>query len=126
MCLWLCFQINIADYPHFYLTEDGRLCSTGQDCPGFPRVLYGALLHLDYKGDAPIYRCRLSMAHGVEVCKASMTIPIDPSELWSGSVISSEPNITIEMMAHTTLTYLSENRLTATAALPTAHLPIWN
>jgi hypothetical protein len=30
------------------------------------------------------------------------------------------------MMAYTTLTYLSESRLAAIAALPTALLPIWN
>jgi hypothetical protein len=23
------FQMNMADYPHFYLIEDGRVCSTG-------------------------------------------------------------------------------------------------
>jgi hypothetical protein len=120
MCLCLCFHIGMADYPHFYLTEDRRLCSMGQDCSGFSRVLYNTLLSLGSKGDAPIYRCRLSMAHDVEVCEASVTIPIDPLELCSGSVITSEPNTTIEIMVHTALTYLSESRLTATAALPTA------
>jgi hypothetical protein len=30
------------------------------------------------------------------------------------------------MMAHVALTYLSESRLTATAALPITLLPIWN
>jgi hypothetical protein len=60
------------------------------------------------------------------VCEASVMIPIDPSEPWMGSIIGSEPDTTVEMMEHTTLTYLSESRLTATAALPTALLPIWN
>jgi hypothetical protein len=32
---WLCFQMNMDDYPHFSLTEDGRLCSMGQHHPGF-------------------------------------------------------------------------------------------
>jgi hypothetical protein len=41
------FQMELNDYPHFFLTEDGRLCSTDQHCPGFPRVLYDALLRLD-------------------------------------------------------------------------------
>jgi hypothetical protein len=107
-------------------TKDRRLCSTGKNCPGFPRVLYDALLRLGYKGDAPIYRCRLSMTHDVEVCEASVTIPIDPLEPWLGSVIDSEPNTTVEMMAHTALTYLSESRLTTIAVLPSAPLPIWN
>jgi hypothetical protein len=52
--------------------------------------------------------------------------PIDPSELWSGSVISSEADTAVEMMAHTALTYLSERCLTTTVALPIALLPIWN
>jgi hypothetical protein len=64
------------------------------------------------------------MTHGMEVCETSVTKPIDPSELWSGSVIASEPNTAIEMMAHAALTYLSESDLTATAALPTALLLI--
>jgi hypothetical protein len=47
--------MSMADYPHFYLAENGRLCSTGQHCPGFLRMLYDTLLSLGYKGDAPIY-----------------------------------------------------------------------
>jgi hypothetical protein len=38
----------------------------GQHCPGFPRVLYDALIRLGYDRDAPIYRCRLSTAHGMD------------------------------------------------------------
>jgi hypothetical protein len=95
MCLWLCFQVHMADYLQFYLAEGGRFCSMGQHCPGFLRVLYDALLHLSYNGDAPIYRCRLSIAHGVNVCEVSVMIPIDPSEPWSGSVIGSEPDTAV-------------------------------
>jgi hypothetical protein len=62
------FQINMDDYPHFYLTDDGILCSMGQPCLGFLRVLYDAPLCLGYNGDAPIFHCRLSMAHGLDVC----------------------------------------------------------
>jgi hypothetical protein len=68
----------------------------GQYCSGFLRVLYDALLRLGYKGDALIYYCQLSMAHGVEVCEASVMIPIDPLEPWSGSIIGSEPNTAVE------------------------------
>jgi hypothetical protein len=60
------FQMELNDYPHFFLTEDGRLCSTGQHCPGFLRVLYDALLRLGYDRDAAIYRCRLSKAHDLD------------------------------------------------------------
>jgi hypothetical protein len=30
-------QMNMADYPQFYFAKDGRLCSTGQHCQGFPK-----------------------------------------------------------------------------------------
>jgi hypothetical protein len=51
-------------------------------------------------------------------------IPIDPTRLWSRSVIDIEPNTGIEMMAHIALTSLCKDHLTATAALPIALLPI--
>jgi hypothetical protein len=51
------FQMELNDYPHFDLAEGRRLCSTDQHCPGFPRVLYGALIHLGYDGYAPVYHC---------------------------------------------------------------------
>jgi hypothetical protein len=60
------FQMELNDYPHFYLIEDGRLCSTGQHCPGFLRVLYDTLIRLGYDGDAPVYHCQLSMADGLD------------------------------------------------------------
>jgi hypothetical protein len=120
------FQMELNDYTHFILAADGRLCSMGQHCPGFSRMLYDALLHLGYDEDAPIYHCQLSRSHGLDRCEVSMAIPFDPTELWSGSVISSEPNTNVEMMAHITLTSLCENHLAATAALPIALLPIRN
>jgi hypothetical protein len=66
------------------------------------------------------------MAHGMDQCKVSMTIPFDPMEPWSGSIISSEPNTDIELMAHIALTSLCEDHLTATVALPIVLLPIQN
>jgi hypothetical protein len=98
----------------------------GQHCPGFPRVLYDALLRLGYDRDAPIYRYRLSMAHGLDRCEVSVMIPFDPMEPWSGSVIDSEPDTGVEMMAHIALTFLCEDRLVATVALPIALLLIRN
>jgi hypothetical protein len=102
------FQIELNDYPHFYLTEDGRLCSTGQHCLGFPRVLYNALIHLGYNGEV------------------SMMIPFDHMEPWSGSIIGSQPDTNVEMMVHIALTSLCEDRLTATATPPIVLLPIQN
>jgi hypothetical protein len=31
--------MNLDDYPHFSLSEDGSLCSMGQHLSGFPQVL---------------------------------------------------------------------------------------
>jgi hypothetical protein len=113
------FEMELNNYPHFDLAEDERLCSTGQHCPGFPRVLYDALIRLGYDGDAPVYHCRLSWVHEV-----SMMIPFDPMRPWSVSVIGSEPDTGVEMMAHIVLTSLCEDRLTVTTALPIVLLPI--
>jgi hypothetical protein len=118
--------MELNDYPHFFLAEDRIQCSTGQHCPGFPRVLYDALLRLCYDGDTSIYYCRLSRAHGLDMCEVSMTIPFDPAEPWSRSIIGSEPDTGIEMIAHITLTSLCEDRLIATAALTITLLPIRN
>jgi hypothetical protein len=53
-----------------------------------------------------------------------MTIPFDPMEPWSGSVIGSEPDTGVELMAHITLISLCEDHLAATTALPIALLLI--
>jgi hypothetical protein len=118
--------MELNDYPHFDLAEDGRLCSTGRHCPGFRRVLYDTLICLGYDGDAPVYHCRLSTAHGMDQCEVSMTIPVDPMEPWLGSVIGSEPDTGVELMAHIALTSLCEDHLIAIAALPIVFLPIRN
>jgi hypothetical protein len=120
------FQMELNDYPHFDLAEDGRLCSTGQHCPGFLRVLYDVLIHLGYDGDVPVYRCRLSRVHDLDRCEVSVMIPFDPAGPWSGSVIDSELDTGIEMMAHIALTSLCEDHLTAIATLPIVLLPIWD
>jgi hypothetical protein len=116
----------LNDYPHFCLAEDGRLCSLGQHCPGFPRVLYDALLHLGCDGDALVYHYRLSMAHGLDRCELSVMITFNPTEPWSGSVTGSEPDTTVDMMVHIALTSPCEDRLAATAALPITLLLIRN
>jgi hypothetical protein len=56
--------MNMDNYPHITIAEDGSLCSMGQHRPGFLRVLYDALRQLGYNGDAPVYRGHMSMAHG--------------------------------------------------------------
>jgi hypothetical protein len=68
--------MDMSNYPHITIAEDGRLCSMGQHHPGFLRVLYDTLLRLGYNGDVPIYRARMSMAHSMGQCEVSMMIPI--------------------------------------------------
>jgi hypothetical protein len=92
------------DYPHFYLTEDGRLYSTGLRFPGFLRVKYDALIRLGYDGDAMVYRCRLSRVHDLDRCEVSMMIPLDPAHPWFGYVIGREHDTRVQMMAR--ITYL--------------------
>jgi hypothetical protein len=58
--------------------------------------------------------------------EVSMMIPFDPTELWSVSVIGSEPDTGVELMAHVALTFFCEDRLAVTAALPIALLSIRN
>jgi hypothetical protein len=62
----------------------------------------------------------------MDQCEVSVTIPFDPTEPWSGSVIGSEPDTDVEMMAHITLMSLCKDRITTTAALPIALLSIQN
>jgi hypothetical protein len=111
------FQMEPNDSPHFYFTEDGRLCPTGLHCPGFLRVLYDALIRLGYDRDASIHRCRLSRVHDFDRCEVSMMIPLDPVHLWSRSIVGSEPDTGVEMMAHIALTSICEDRLTTTVVL---------
>jgi hypothetical protein len=88
--------------------------------------MYDALIHLGYDKDSPVHRCRLTVVHDLDRCEVSMTIPLNPTHPWSRSISGSEPDTSIEMMAHIALTSLCEDRLIATATLPIALLPIWN
>jgi hypothetical protein len=118
--------MNMDDYPHFSLSMDGRHHSMGQQCSGFPRVLYDALIHLGYNGDVPLYRCHLSKAHGLDVCEVSMMIPFDPMAPWMGTIVGSELDTTIEQTAHVALNSLCESHLVATAEMPISLFPIHN
>jgi hypothetical protein len=66
------------------------------------------------------------MAHALDRCEISMTIPFDPSESWSRSVIGNELDTGIEMIAHIILTSLCKDRLATIAALFMALLLIRN
>jgi hypothetical protein len=62
----------------------------------------------------------------LERCEDSVTIPFNPTKLGLGSIIGSEPDTSVEMMAHIALTSLCEDHIAATAALPITFLPIQN
>jgi hypothetical protein len=98
----------------------------GQHCLRFPKVLYFALLRLSYNGDAPILCCRLSMAHGLDMCEASVMISFDLTRPWSGFIIGTETDTALKMMAHVALTSLCEDCIAATAAMPIMLLSIQN
>jgi hypothetical protein len=118
--------MNMVNYPHTTIAEDGSLCSTGQYCPRFPRVLYDALRQLDYNGDAPVYRGHMSMAHGQDKCEVNVVIPLNPMKTFMATVIGVELDETIEQTAQVALTYLCERSLADTAAMPIALFPIRN
>jgi hypothetical protein len=111
------FQMNMSDYPHVTITKDGRLCSMSQHHPGFPRVLYNALLHLGYNGDVSVYRGHMSMAHGLDQCEVSVTIPLNWVEPWMENVIGVELDDPVKKIAQVTLTSLCGSRLTDTAVM---------
>jgi hypothetical protein len=88
--------MNMDNYPHVTIVEDGSLCSTGQHRPGFSRVLYDALRQLGYNGDGPVYRGRISMAHGQDKCEVNVVIPLNPTEPWMATIIGVKLDETIE------------------------------
>jgi hypothetical protein len=126
MFSWLCFQMNMDHYPHVTISVVWSLCSTGQHRPGFPRVLYDALRQLGYDGDTPVYRGRLSMAHGHNKCEVNVMIPLNPMEPWMATVNGVELDETVEQTAQVALTSLCETRLADTTVMPIALFPIRN
>jgi hypothetical protein len=118
--------MNMDNYPHVTIAEDGSLCSTGQHRPGFPRVLYDALRQLGYNGDAPVYRGCISMAHGQDKCEVNVVIPLNLTESWMATVIGVELDETVEQMTQVALTSLCESRLADTAVIPIALFLICN
>jgi hypothetical protein len=122
MFSWLCFQMNMDDYPHVTIVEDGSLCSMGQHHPRIPRVLYNTLRQLGYNRDVPIYRGCIFMAHGEDRCEVSVAIPLNPMEPWVATVIGVENQVD----AQVSLTFLCESRLADTAEMRIALFLIRN
>jgi hypothetical protein len=125
--LVLLFMTVLSDghgqLPHVTIAEDGRLCSMGQHRPGFPQVLYDALLHLGYNRDVPIYRAHMSMVHSMGQCEVSVMIPIRPEEPWLVTIMGVELDDTIDKMAHFALASLCGSHLVDTATTPLALFP---
>jgi hypothetical protein len=118
--------MNMDNYPHVTIAEDGSLFSMGQHRPGFLRVLYDALRQLSYNGDALVYHGRMSMTHGQDKCEVNVMIPLSLTEQWMATVIGVELDETVEQTAQVALTSLCETRLADTAAMPIALFPIRN
>jgi hypothetical protein len=118
--------MNMDNYSHVTIAEDGSLRSTGQDRPGLPRVLYDTLCQLGYNGDAPVYHGRMSMAHGQDKCEVTVVIPLNLTKSWMATVIGVELDETVEQTAQVALTSLCESRLTDTAVMPIMLFPIHN
>jgi hypothetical protein len=57
MFSWSFSQMNMDNYLHCSLGEDGSLHSMGQHHLGFLRVLWDALIHFGYDGSIPLYHC---------------------------------------------------------------------
>jgi hypothetical protein len=89
-------------------------------------VQYDALRQLGYIGDAPVYRDRMSMAHGQDKCEVNVVIPLNLTELWMATVIGIKLDETVEQMAQVALASLCETRLTDTAVMPITLFPIRN
>jgi hypothetical protein len=43
------------------------------------------------------------MVDGLDICKTSMMIPLNQEDPWMGTIVSSEPDTTIEQTAHVAL-----------------------
>jgi hypothetical protein len=54
---YVCILDGAERLPPLLPRGDGRLCSTGQHYPGFPRVQYNTLIRLGYDGDTLVYHC---------------------------------------------------------------------
>jgi hypothetical protein len=76
-------------------------------------VLYDTL-YLSYNGDVLVYRGRLSMAHGLDQCEVSMTIPLILAEPWIATVSGVEADDTVEQTAQVSLTCLCGSHLADT------------
>jgi hypothetical protein len=87
-------------------------------------MLYDTLLHLGHNGDIPVYRGRMSKAHGQDRCEVNMTLPLSLTEPWGTTVISVELDETVEQAAHVALTALCESRIDDTIAMQIMLFPI--
>jgi hypothetical protein len=115
--------MDMSKYPHVTIVKDGRMCAMGQHRPGFPRMLYDALLHLRYNGDVLVFCARLSTLHSLEQCKVSMMIPINPEDPWTTTITSIKLYDTVDQTAEVALASLCGSRLVDTAATPITLFP---
>jgi hypothetical protein len=89
-------------------------------------VLYNALRQLGYNGDVPVYRGRMSVAHGQDKCEVSVVIPLNSMEPWMATIIGVKLDETVVQTTHVALTSLCESCLADTAAMSITLFPIRN
>jgi hypothetical protein len=66
------------------------------------------------------------MVNDLDVYETSLMIPLDPVEPWTGTIIGSEPNTTVEQMTSVALTSLCESHLVTSTTMPITLFPIPN
>jgi hypothetical protein len=96
----------------------------GPASPGFSASAVRRTPPLGYDGGTPVYRGRMSMAHGQDKSEVNVVIPLNPMEPWMTTVIGIELDETVEQTAQVALTSLCETRLADTVVMPIALFPI--
>jgi hypothetical protein len=108
--------------------EDGRLCTRGLHCHGFPTLLWDALVQTGYGARAPEYYGRLFKEHGLQCCEVYVDISSHPmfpdGSLWSAWAIRADMDDAMEKAAHMVLTTLFSQNPPATAGTPISLYPI--
>jgi hypothetical protein len=122
--LFCCSQMNMDDYTHCTLGNDGWLHTTDRHCLGFPRVLLCTLRRHGYDGPIPEYRCMPYQAHGLPCCEVPVEIPVNPEAPWTGMVVGGDLDNAVGKMAYLALTALCEQCLANMSSMPIVLFPM--
>ena len=102
--------MDLDDYPHCDLGDDGWLRTDGLHRPAFTQLLWDALVRFGYE-DAPTYRGRMYREYGLHRCEVHVDIPFNPAHpdwmAWSTWAIGSDMEDALKKVAHAALTEFS-------------------